>query len=162
MNLRKAFAIAGSNLRRLLRDKTGAFFVFVFPFLIILALGAAFGSGFTPTARGRDAAVGALGQDLRDRLEATEDLDVRSFADADALRTAVERGEIEGGLVIPAGYDERIRAGETVPLTYIARPEAGPGAADYGERGGRRAERRGPGGAVRGRPRARPPGSTRR
>ncbi len=123
MNARKVFAIAGINLHRLLRDKTGAFFMFVFPFLIILALGAAFGSGFTPTLGvvvPKDA--GALGSDLRARFEATEDLDVQSFADPALLRTAVERGEVEGGLVIPAGYDDRIRAGETVPLTYLARP----------------------------------------
>ena len=44
MNLRKALVIAGTNLRRLMRDKTGAFFVLVFPLSIILALGAAFGS----------------------------------------------------------------------------------------------------------------------
>lgn len=123
MNARKAFAIAAVNLRRLLRDKTGAFFMFVFPFLIILALGAAFGSGFTPTLGVVvPEKAGALGQDLRSRFEATEDLTVKSSADADVLRTAVERGEIEGGLMIPAGYDERIRAGETVPLTYLARP----------------------------------------
>ncbi len=122
MNARKAFSIAGVNLRRLLRDKTGAFFVFVFPFLIILALGAAFGSGFTPNLGVVvPTGAGALGQDLRARFEATEDLTVRSFADADELRTAVERGDVEGGLVIPAGYDDRIRAGETVPLTYLAR-----------------------------------------
>jgi ABC-2 type transport system permease protein len=97
--------------------------MFVFPFLIILALGAAFGSGFTPTLGiVMPANAGALGQDLRGRFQATEDLTVRSFADPGVLRTAVERGEIEGGLVIPTGYDDRIRAGETVPLTYIARP----------------------------------------
>jgi ABC-2 type transport system permease protein len=123
MNVRKVFAIAGINLHRLLRDKTGAFFMFVFPFLIILALGAAFGSGFTPTLGVVvPEKAGALGQDLRARFEATEDLDVRAFADASALRTAVERGDVEGGLVIPAGYDDRIRAGDTVPLTYLARP----------------------------------------
>ncbi len=123
MNGRKALAIAGVNLRRLLRDKTGAFFIFVFPFLIILALGAAFGSGFTPTLGVVvPAGSGALGHDLRDRFEAVEDLTVRSFANADDLRSAVEKGDVEGGLVVPAGYDERIRAGETVPLTFIARP----------------------------------------
>ena len=46
---------------------------------------------------------------------------VQTFADVGALRTAVERGEVEGGLVIPADYDGRIRAGDTVPLTYQAR-----------------------------------------
>lgn len=117
----KAFAIAGANLRRLLRDKTGVFFVFVFPFLIILALGAAFGAGFEPTL-GLAGGSNGLGRDLRTRLVATDGLGVRSFTDADALRTAVQRGDVEGGLVIPADYDARIRAGETVPLVYLARP----------------------------------------
>jgi ABC-2 type transport system permease protein len=122
MNPRKALAIAGVNLRRLTRDKTGAFFIFVFPFLIILAIGAAFGSGFTPQVGVVSSGSGALGQDLRARLEATEGIEVRSYADAEALRTAVERGLIEGGIVIPAGFDERVREGDTVPLTAIARP----------------------------------------
>jgi ABC-2 type transport system permease protein len=122
VNLRKAFAIAGVNLRRLTRDKTGAFFVFVFPFLIILALGAAFGAGFVPQVGVVSGGSGALGQDLRARLAATEGIDVRSYRDVDELRTAVERGLIEGGIVIPAGYDERVREGETVPITAIIRP----------------------------------------
>ena len=106
MNARKAFAIAGVNLRRLLRDKTGAFFIFVFPFLIILALGAAFGSGFTPTLGVVvPAGSGALGHDLRDRFEAVEDLTVRSFANADDLRSAVEKGDVEGG----SGRPRRLR-----------------------------------------------------
>jgi ABC-2 type transport system permease protein len=125
MNPRKAVAIAGVNLHRLTRDKTGAFFVFVFPFLIILALGAAFGSGFTPQLGVVSAGSGPLGLDLRARLAATEGLEVRAFADVEAMRTAIERGELEGGLAIPAGYDERIRAGETVPLDYVARPTGG-------------------------------------
>jgi linearmycin/streptolysin S transport system permease protein len=116
----KALTIAGANLRRLLRDRTGAFFVFVFPFLIILALGAAFGSGFTPKL-GVVGGSDALGRDLRSRLEATNGVGVRSFADEDVMRKAVGRGELEGGLVIPAGYEQRVHAGATVPLVYVAR-----------------------------------------
>ena len=127
MNLRKALAIAGTNLRRLVKDKTAAFFVFVFPFLIILAIGAAFGSGFTPQLGVVDARSGELGRELHTRLAATEGIDIRVYADADAMRTAIERGEVEGGLVIPPGYDERIRAGETVPIDFIARPTADQG-----------------------------------
>jgi ABC-2 type transport system permease protein len=122
MNARKALAIAGVNLRRLTRDRTGVFFVFVFPFLIILAIGAAFGGGFTPVVGVVSAGSGSLGQDLRDRLGATEGIEVRGYADAEALRTAVERGLIEGGIVIPDGFDDRVRAGETVPVTAITRP----------------------------------------
>ena len=126
MNVAKAFAIAGANLRRLLRDRAGAFFIFVFPFLIILALGAAFGSGFTPKLGIVDEGAGPLGGDLRSRLEATEGLDVELFADAEAMRTAIERGQVEGGLVLPEGFDQQIRAGSTVPLDHVARPGASP------------------------------------
>jgi ABC-2 type transport system permease protein len=122
MNVRKPLAIAGVNLRRLTRDKIGMFFVFVFPFLIILAIGAAFGSGFEPQVGVVTAGTGPLGQDLRDRLAQTDGIRVRSYPDEEALRTAIERGLTEGGVVLPAGYDDRVRAGETVPITAIARP----------------------------------------
>jgi linearmycin/streptolysin S transport system permease protein len=124
MNLSKALAIAGMNLRRLVKDRTAAFFVFVFPFLIILAIGAAFGSGFTPQLGVISEGSGALGLELRTRLAATDGIEVRVYSDADAMRTAIERGELEGGVVIPPSYDERIRAGATVPVDFIARPTA--------------------------------------
>ena len=122
MKARKELAIAGVNVRRLTRDKTGAFFVFVFPLLIILAIGATFGSGFTPVVGVVSDGSGDLGRDLRQRLEATEGIDVSGYADEEALRTAVERGLVEGGMVIPAGYDERVREGETVLITALTRP----------------------------------------
>jgi ABC-2 type transport system permease protein len=124
MSARKAVAIAGTNLRRLLKDRTGAFFVFVFPLLIILAIGAAFGSGFTPQLGVVSAGSGSLGADLRERLAATDGIELTPYPSIDAMRTAVERGRLEGGLVIPDGYDERVRAGETVPLDYVSRPGA--------------------------------------
>ena len=120
--MRKAGAIAATNLRRVVRDKTAAFFIFVFPFLIILALGATFGQAFTPKLGVAAVDSGALGEDLVARLRAVDGLEVVAYSDADALRTAVERGRLEGGLVIPAAYDDRVRAGETVPLDYLARP----------------------------------------
>ncbi|MDH4111776.1 MAG: ABC transporter permease [Actinomycetota bacterium] len=124
MNTRKVIAIAGVNLRRLTRDKVGAFFVFVFPLLIILAIGAAFGSGFTPQVGIVASGSGPLADDLRARLEATEGIEVRPYVDIGALRTAVERGSVEAGLVIPATYDERIGEGETVAVTAIVGPTA--------------------------------------
>jgi ABC-2 type transport system permease protein len=122
MTTPKAIVIAGVNLRRLTRDRTGMFFVFVFPFLIILAIGAAFGAGFTPRLGVVSAGAGPLGRDLRAGLQGTEQLSVRGFAGVDELRTAVERNQVEGGLLIPAGYDARVRAGETVEVSYLARP----------------------------------------
>ena len=132
MNRRKAFAIAGVNLRRLLRDKTGAFFIFVFPFLIILALGAAFGSGFTPHARRGGTANGPARWDRISGPVRGDRGPRRSGRSPMRTRSAPPWSEArsKAGWSIPAGYDERIRAGETVPLTFIARPAGGHGAAD--------------------------------
>ena len=44
----KALAIAAVNIRRMLRDRSNIFFVFVFPMLLILVLGVSFGRGSSP------------------------------------------------------------------------------------------------------------------
>jgi ABC-2 type transport system permease protein len=118
---RKAFSIAVLNLRRLFRDRTGAFFVLVFPFLIILSLGVTFGGGVTPTL-GVVHGDGAIAVDLADRLGAIEDLDIERFADVERLRDAVERGIVEGGLIVPPDHDDVVIAGGTGRLTYLTRP----------------------------------------
>ncbi len=118
---RKAATIALTNLRRLLRDKTGAFFVIVFPFAIILVLGATFGQGFTPKL-GVVAPDTPLAQDLVRRLEAVDGLELVVHADADAVRDAVEQGSLEGGVIVAADHDEAIREGGTAQVAYLARP----------------------------------------
>jgi ABC-2 type transport system permease protein len=120
----KAFTIAWLNLRRVFRDRVGLFFILVFPFLIILAIGAVFGSGFTPLV-GVVPGGDELGADLVRRLEATEGIDVRTFADRETLTTAVERGEAEAGLIVPEDYDEAVRSGRTVDLPFLSRPAGG-------------------------------------
>lgn len=116
----KAGAIAALNLRRLFRDRTGAFFVLVFPFLIILALGATFGAGVTPTL-GVVHGDGPFAADLVERLERVEDLTVERYDDANALRDAVAREQVDGGIVVPPDHDEVIGAGATSPVTYLGR-----------------------------------------
>jgi ABC-2 type transport system permease protein len=118
----KALAIAGVNLRRVMRDRTGVFFIFVFPFLLILALGATYGAGFTPNLGVVSADSGPLGDEVVGELERTEGIEVRRYASETDLRRAIERGAVEGGLVIPPGYDDRVRAGDSVTLPYLARP----------------------------------------
>jgi ABC-2 type transport system permease protein len=123
VNLRKVLVIGWTNLRRVFRDRVGMFFVVVFPFLIILAIGAVFGSGFTAVVGVVESAGGGpLGADLVRRLEATEGIEIQSFENRESLTTAVERGEAEAGLVVPAGYDRRVRGSETVQVPFIARP----------------------------------------
>ncbi|MEW6059110.1 MAG: ABC transporter permease [Actinomycetota bacterium] len=118
----KAFSIAGVNLRRVFRDRVSLFFMVVFPFVIILMIGAMYGSSFEARLGVLSRGSGALGTDLVSRLERHEGIRVRAYEDRESLTTAVERGEVEAGLVIPSGYDTGVRAGETVSLPYIARP----------------------------------------
>ncbi len=118
----KALAIAAVNVRRVMRDRIAMFFMVVFPFAIILTIGAVFGASFTPVLGVVSTGSGPLGADLVSRLEHTDGIRVRTFGDRSSLTTAVERGQVEAGLVIPAEYDRLIRAGETVQLPYIARP----------------------------------------
>ena len=46
--MRKIFAIAASNVRRMLRERSNIFFVFIFPIALILLIGAQFGGDFDP------------------------------------------------------------------------------------------------------------------
>ncbi|HEX9122669.1 MAG TPA: ABC transporter permease [Actinomycetota bacterium] len=84
-----------------------------------------FGSSSTPALGVVSRGSGPLGADLLDRLERTEGIRVRAYDDRASLTTAVERGQVEAGLVIPEGYDRDVRAGETASLPYIARPTGG-------------------------------------
>lgn len=120
----RVLAIAGVNLRRLVRDRSNIFFVLLFPLLLILVIGAAFGGSFTPR-------LGVVVQDsgpLADRLVAALAADDRIRVDRvdgeSGLRSAVEHGELAAGLVVPDGYDQTVRNGGAVDLRYLARPDA--------------------------------------
>lgn len=119
----KALTIAGNNLRRAFRQRENIFFVFVFPMLLILVLGATFGGGVDPKLGVLAEGAGPLGDDLVEALEATEDLEVDRYQDAPALRAAVERGTVQGGVLLPEAYTETLRAGGEARLKYLLRPD---------------------------------------
>jgi ABC-2 type transport system permease protein len=119
----RALAIAGVNIRRLLRERSNIFFVFVFPMLLVLVLGVSFGGAFEPKVGVIAVDVGPLGQDLVHTLETTPGISVEPLQDEGDLRTAVERGQLQAGIVIPSGYDESFRAGRSVEIRYLARQD---------------------------------------
>ena len=119
----KALWIAATNLRRTFRMRTNIFFIFVFPMILILALGATFGGSSSPRLGVVSQGSGPLGTALAHQLERTPHLRVVPVPDPAALLTGVERGNLEAGLVIPPGYDAAIRAGRTVTVRYLARPD---------------------------------------
>jgi ABC-2 type transport system permease protein len=119
----KALWIAAANLRRTFRVRTNIFFVFIFPMVLILVLGATFGGSSSPRVGVVAKDSGPLGTALVQKLERTPHLRVVPLSDPAALLTQVERGNLAAGLVIPPGYDATIRAGHGVVLRYMARPD---------------------------------------
>jgi len=120
----KALALAAVNIRRLLRDRSNIFFVFVFPMLLILVLGVSFGGGTDPrfgivVGDG----VGPLGEDLLATLETIPDVEVEQVAREGDLVTAIERGQLQAGVVVPADYDATILDGRDVEIRYVARQD---------------------------------------
>jgi ABC-2 type transport system permease protein len=115
----KALTIAGVNVRRMIRDRSNFFFVFVLPLLLILVLGAVYGGGSQPrlgvTGGGGGPLADALVSDLADQPT----VKVIRYSDSDAMALAVERGELEAGLELPADYDQQARS--RVEVGFIAR-----------------------------------------
>jgi ABC-2 type transport system permease protein len=119
-----ALAIARVNLLRVVRDRTNLFFVFALPVIIIVALGAAFGGSGTSRLGVVRADAGALGDELVDLVLAGEvAVETRERRTIEELREGVARGDLQAGLLVPTGYDADLRAGRTVELTLVARPE---------------------------------------
>ena len=113
--------MAGSTLRRLARDRLAMFFVILLPVVIIAIIGIAFGNaGSERLPVGIvDQGSGPLGADLRAGLAASGALDPRAYDDADTLRKAVRRGVVAAGVVVPAGYDQELRAGRDAEVTFV-------------------------------------------
>ena len=117
----KALVMAGSALRRLARDRLALFFLVLLPVVII-----ADHRDHLRRRRLRAAAVGIadegagpLGDELRAGLEASPALDPRAYDDTDALGKAVRRGVVSAGVVLPAGYDQALRAGRAAEVTFV-------------------------------------------
>ncbi len=121
----KALEIARVSMLRTFRNRMGLFFVVIFPLILIVVLGMTYGGMGAGRVGVTDADGGPLARDLVARLEVGGlGLDVRSYDSPEALRDAVERGFVNIGLAIPAGYDSRLREGGQVTLEYVSQPSS--------------------------------------
>jgi ABC-2 type transport system permease protein len=110
------------NVRRLLRDRSTLFFVFILPMLIIVLLGSAFGGGFTPRVAVSGPTDGPLAAELVEALDGAG-LEVVGAGDADEVGEAVARGHVQAGLVLPDDYDAALAAGDPTRVGFVVRPE---------------------------------------
>ncbi len=112
--------IAWVNLRRTVRDRTNLFFLVLFPLLLIMVLGLAFGGQTAPRLAVVVTGSGPLTEQLIEELEASSGLDAQEFDDREAAVTAVEQGRAEGAVVVPEDYDARLADGGEVVLDYVS------------------------------------------
>lgn len=119
----KPLAIAGVNVKRMLRERSNIFFVFIFPIAIVLLVGVQFGGGVLPSIGVYQADDGDISSAIKEGLYSESSIDVRDFADEETLLDAVERGAVQAGLSLPAGLDAVAATGQPVELGYLARPD---------------------------------------
>lgn len=104
--MRTVLAITSVELLRFLKDRSNIFFVFVFPLLLVLFIGAQFGGG-----GGGSVAVSGVDGDLRDDLVTALEADDATVTAVDAGegRELVARGRADVGVVVTeqaaADYD---------------------------------------------------------
>ncbi|MFQ5965998.1 MAG: ABC transporter permease [Acidimicrobiia bacterium] len=119
----KARHIAAVNLIRFLRERGNIFFVFIFPLLLVLGIGVAFGgTGESPVAVS-GAKSGPLAADLTRSLDELPQLVVVQASESASLE-AVERGRAEAAVLIPADYDARLASGQAATVGFVAQPDA--------------------------------------
>jgi ABC-2 type transport system permease protein len=123
----KVFSIASSNVRRMLRERSNIFFVFIFPIALILLIGAQFGGDFAPGVAVYQADDDPLATAITDEIRSEDSLAVTTYESSEELTTAVERGTVQAGVLIPAGISAAAQSGDQVEVEYLARPDgAGP------------------------------------
>jgi ABC-2 type transport system permease protein len=117
----KALSIALSNLKRLFRDRSSIFFVFVFPLALVLLIGLQFGGSFDPQVGLFVQEPGPIAEGFVSELSNESGIEIRTFDDEESLLAAVERGSIEAAVVVPVGFDRAIARGERTDVGFVAR-----------------------------------------
>lgn len=114
-------AIAGTNLRRMARERANFFFVLIFPLLVIALLGAQYGRGFTTRLGVYAPEEGALPAALISALDETDGVTVERYTDQAAMEDDVARGRLHGSVVVPRNYAGDVRAGRSTEVVFAAK-----------------------------------------
>jgi ABC-2 type transport system permease protein len=116
-------ALARTELARIVRDRTGLFFILVLPLLVIVVIGSSIGSVSGV------ATVGVLDLDRTDAsarliadLGASERLEVVVVDDRESLAVDVRLDRLRAGIIVPVGHAERLAAGDRSELEMIIDP----------------------------------------
>ncbi len=113
-----AIAIARASTRRIIRDRTSLFFLLVLPIIVIIIVGATV-RGYSTFRIGADSSgSGTSGHQLVVDLDRARGIEVIDYPTQKSLTTALARGEIDAGVVVPSnlGTDERLDHSITVTI----------------------------------------------
>jgi ABC-2 type transport system permease protein len=117
--------IAAVNVRRLLRDRTNLFFVFVLPIVLIVVLGTMYGGRVAPRMGIVAVDSGALGTELVDAIrDGGVKLELKEPATVEELRARVEDGTLEIGVIVPPGYDATLRGGGVADVVILGQQQS--------------------------------------
>lgn len=119
----KALSIGWVNIKRMIRERSNIFFVFIFPIALVLLIGIQFGGGFEPTVAIHQEDSDALSNRIVDALQAEEAIDVEILETSDEVVVAVERGTVQAGLLLPENIDETAVAGQMIEIGLIGRTD---------------------------------------
>lgn len=116
----KPISIARANVKRMIRERSNIFFVFIFPIAIILLIGVQFGGGVDPVLGLYAEDDGQIAVSITDALEAEDSIAITRFDSEDDLVGAVEQGNVQAGVFLPAGMDAAAAENVVVEIGYLA------------------------------------------
>ena len=119
----KVLTITWVNVRRMLRERSNIFFVFIFPIALILLIGVQFGGGIEPSVGLTLADDDDLAVSIAAELRQAEGFETEDFDDEGELRTAVERGSVQAGVFLPPNMAATAATGEPISIEYVGRSD---------------------------------------
>jgi ABC-2 type transport system permease protein len=119
----KAISIGLVNLKRMIRERSNIFFVFIFPIALVLLIGVQFGGGFAPVVGIHQSDRDELSDDIVSALEDDDSIDVRVFETRNELTSGVEEGSVQAGVLLPADMDATAASGEVAEIGFLARTD---------------------------------------
>ena len=116
----RAIAIARASSRRIIRDRTSLFFLLVLPIIVIIIVGATV-RGFSTFRVGVESAKsGPAGQEIVAALDHARGIEVIAYDDRKSLTTALARGEISAGVLLPTTLGTSESGAHSVTVTIYA------------------------------------------
>jgi ABC-2 type transport system permease protein len=119
----KAISIGLVNLKRMIRERSNIYFVFIFPIALVLLIGVQFGGGFAPVVGIHQSDRDELSDDIVSALEVDDSIDVRVFETRNELTSGVEEGSVQAGVLLPADMDATAASGEVAEIGFLARTD---------------------------------------